>query len=95
MNKKYEPQSMTEVSMMKDAEKTSMREAVRKLGMYMMRYPGTIAEELAEDGMCAFEPAGDNHINKVFAVTSLDIDALPHSVKHLLTSHKPSDTIEE
>ena len=95
MSKKYEPQSMTEVAMMKDAEKACMRDAVEKLGKFIMLYPGAVAEELVEDGICAFEPTGENsHINKVFVITSLVIDELPPSVKTLLTSHKSSDTME-
>ena len=96
MNDEYEPETMTEVAMIKDAKKSCMRDAVEKLGKFIMIYPDAVAEELVEDGICAFEPTGENsHINKVFVITSLDIDELPASVKTLLTSHKPSDTMEE
>lgn len=82
MSKKYEPETMVD--------------AIEKLGKFIMINPNAIAGELVEDGICAFEPTGKNsHINKVFVITSLDIDELPSSVKTLLTSHKPSDKMEE
>lgn len=96
MSKKYKPETMTEVAMVENAKKSCMRDAVEKLGKFIMLHPDAVAGELLEDGICAFEPTGKNsHINKVFAITSLDIDELPSSVKTLLTSHKPSDTMEE
>lgn len=96
MSKKYEPETMTEVAMIENAKKSCMRDAVEKLGKFIMLYPDAVAGELIEDGICAFEPTGKNkHINKVFVITSLDIDELPSSVKTLLTSHKPSGTMEE
>lgn len=96
MSEKYEPETMTEVAMVENAKKSCMRDAVEKLGKFMMLYPDAVAEELVEDGICAFEPTKKNsHINKVFVITSLDIDELPPSVKNLLTFHKPSDKMEE
>ena len=96
MSKKYEPETMTEIAMIENAKKSCMRDAVEKLGKFIMIHPNAVAEELLEDGMCAFEPIGKNkNINKVFVITSFDIDELPASVKTLLTSHKPSDTMEE
>jgi len=96
MGKKYEPKTMTEVAMIENAKKSCMRDAVEKLGKFIMLYPDAVAGELVEDGICAFEPTGENsHINKVFVITSLDIDELPSSVKTLLTSHKPYDKIKE
>lgn len=95
MNDKYEPKTITEIAMIENAKKSCMRDAVEKLGKFIMFYPDAVAEELIEDGVCAFEPTGKNKdINKVFVITSLDIDELPSSVKTLLTSHKPSDTME-
>lgn len=95
MSKKYEPKTITEVAMIENAKKSCMRDAVEKLGKFIMLHPNVVAENLAEDGMCAFEPTGKNsHINKVFMITSFDIDELPSSVKNLLTSHKPSATIK-
>lgn len=82
--------------MSKNYELETMVDAVEKLGKFIMLHPDAVAGELVEDGICAFEPTGKNsHINKVFAITSLNIDELPSSVKTLLTSHKPSDTMEE
>lgn len=82
--------------MSKKYELETMVDAIEKLGKFIMINPNAIAGELVEDGICAFEPTGKNkHINKVFVITSLDIDELPSSVKTLLTSHKPSDTMEE
>ena len=96
MSKKDEPETMTEVAMVENAKKSCMRDAVEKLGKFIMLHPDAVAGELSEDGICAFEPTGKNsHINKVFVVTSFDIDDLPSSVINLLTSHKPSDTMEE
>lgn len=96
MSKKYELKTMTELAMIEYAKKSCMRDAVEKLGKFIMLHPNVVAEKLVEDGICAFEPTGENsHINKVFVITSLDIDELPSSVKTLLTSHKPSDTMEE
>jgi len=96
MSKKYEPETMTEVAMIENAKKSCMRDAVEKLGKFIMLHPDAVAGELAEDGLCAFEPTSKNKINKVFVITSFDIDGLPPSVKNaLLTSHKPSDTMEE
>lgn len=96
MRNKYEPETMTEVAMVENAKKSCMRDAVEKLGKFMMLHPDAVAGELVEDGVCVFEPAGKNrHINKVFMLTSLGIDELPPSVKTLLTSHKPSDTMKE
>lgn len=95
MSKKYEPKTMTEVAMIENAKKSCMRDAVEKLGKFIMLYPNEVAE-LVEDGICAFGPTGKNKdINKVFVITSFDIDELPSSVKTLFTSHKPSDTMEE
>ena len=96
MSKKYEPETMTEVAMAENAKKSCMRDAVEKLGKFIMLYPDAVAEELVEDGICAFEPTGKNkHLNKVFVITTLDIDELPPLLKTLLTSHKPTDTMEE
>lgn len=96
MSKKYEPETMTEVAMIENAKKSCMRDAVEKLGKFIMLYPDAVAGELVEDGVCAFEPTGKNKdINKIFVITSYDIDDLPPRVKSLLTSHKPSDTMEE
>lgn len=79
-----------------NAKKSCMRDAVEKLGKYIMFYPDAVARELIEDKMCVLEPAGKNiDINKVFVLASFDIDELPTSIKTLLTSHKPSDTMEE
>lgn len=96
MSNNYEPETMTEVAMIESAKKSYMRDAVEKLGKFIILYPNAVAKELVEDGICAFEPTGkDSHINKVFVISSFDIDELPPSVKTLLTSHKPSDTMEE
>lgn len=96
MSEKYEPKSMTEIAMIKNSEKSSMRDAVEKLGKFIMLHPDAVAGEIVEEGICAFEPIGkDSHLNKVFVITSLDIDELPPLVKTLLTSHKPTDTMEE
>lgn len=96
MSEKYEPKSMTEIAMIEDAIKSSMRDAVEKLGKFIMLHPDAVAGEIVEEGICAFEPIGkDSHLNKVFVITSLDIDELPPLVKTLLTSHKPTDTMEE
>lgn len=95
MVNEYETETMTEVAMIENAKKSCMRDAVEKLGKFIMLYPNAVAEELVEDGICAFEPTGENsHINKVFVITSLDINELPPSVKNLLTNHKPYDTLE-
>lgn len=96
MSKKYEPKTMTEVAMVENAKKSCMRDAVEKLGKFIMLHPDAVAGELVEDGICAFEPTSKNrHINKVFMIASYDIDKLPPSIKTLLTSHKPSDTMKE
>ena len=76
--------------MSKNYKLETMVDAVEKLGKFMMLHPNAVAEKLVEDGTCAFEPTKKNsHINKVFAITSFDVDELPSSVKTLLTSHKP------
>lgn len=96
MSTEYEPETMTEVAMIENAKKSCMRDAVEKLGKFIMLYPDSVVRELIEDKICAFEPTGNNsHIDKVFVLTSFEINELPPSVKTLLTSHKPSDTMEE
>lgn len=76
--------------MSKKNELETMVDAVEKLGKFMMLHPSAVAGKLIEDGSCVFEPTKKNsHINKVFAISSFDVDELPPSVKTLLTSHKP------
>lgn len=61
--------------MSKKNELETMVDAVEKLGKFMMLHPDAVAGKLVEDGICAFEPTGKNsHINKVFVITSFDVD---------------------
>ena len=74
----------------------TMVDAIDKLGKFIMINPNKIAGELVEEDICVIEPTGKNkHLNKVFVITTLDIDELPPLLKTLLTSHKPTDTMEE
>lgn len=74
-------------------ELETMADAIEKLGRCIMINSIAVAEELAKDGLCAFEPTAENRTNKVFALTSYDIDWLPASVKTLLKVRKARPAI--